>query len=108
MASKPAQLSSATADVANVATYMRELGRAARTAARELARAGTDAKNQALRAMAAEIRAHGAELLEANRADVEQAKKGKRDTAFVDRLTLSAKSVEQMAEGLEDVAALED
>jgi glutamate-5-semialdehyde dehydrogenase len=108
MAQKHAQLPSATADVANVATYMRDLGRAARAAARELARAGTDAKNRALRAMAAEIRARSAELLEANRADGEQANKGKRDAAFIDRLTLSAKSVEQMAEGLEDVAALED
>jgi glutamate-5-semialdehyde dehydrogenase len=105
MAPKHAQLPSAAADIAG---YMRELGRSARAAAREVARAGTDAKNTALRAMAAEIRARSAELLEANRADVEQAKKGKRDAAFVDRLTLSAKSVEQMAEGLEDVAALED
>ncbi len=87
---------------------MRELGRAARAAARELARAGTEAKNGALRAMAAEIRKRSAELIAANRADLEQAKKAGRDGAFVDRLTLDAKSVEQMAEGLEDVAALED
>ena len=87
---------------------MQALGRAARTAARELARASTEVKNKALRAMAAEIRAKAAALLEANRADVEQAKKGGRDSAFVDRLTLSPKAVEQMAEGLEDIAALED
>src|SRR4029078_5960324 len=106
MKTKPrARLPSESADVA---AYMRDLGRAARAAARELARAGTDAKNRALRAMAAEIRARSAELLDANRADVEQAKKGKRDAAFVDRLTLSAKSIEQMAEGLEDLAARED
>src|SRR5258707_493701 len=105
MASKHAQLPSAAADLA---AYMRELGRSARAAARELARADTDAKNRALRAMAAEIRARSAELLEANRADVEQAKKGRRDAAFVDRLTLNAKTVGQMAEGLEDIAALED
>jgi glutamate-5-semialdehyde dehydrogenase len=87
---------------------MRELGRAAREAARELARAGADAKNRALRAMAAEIRTRSAELIEANRADVAQAAKEGRDAAFVDRLTLTAKTVEQMAEGLEDIAALED
>jgi len=87
---------------------MRETGRAARAAARELARAGTEAKNSALRAMAAQIRANSAGLIEANRADVAQARKAGRDAAFVDRLTLTAKSVEQMAEGLEDVAALED
>ena len=92
----------------DVAAYMHELGRAARDAARELARAGTDAKNRALRAMAAEIRARAAGLLEANRADIQQAKKQGRDSAFVDRLALTPATVEQMAEGLEDVAALED
>jgi len=87
---------------------MLELGKAARGAARELARAGTDAKNRALRAMAAEIRARASGLLEANRADVEGAKKAGRDGAFVDRLTLNPSSIEQMAAGLEDVARLED
>ena len=87
---------------------MHELGKAARDAARELARASTDAKNRALRAMAAEIRARAADLLEANRADLEQARKEGRDGAFVERLALTPASVEQMAEGLEDIAALED
>ncbi|HEY6966103.1 MAG TPA: glutamate-5-semialdehyde dehydrogenase [Burkholderiales bacterium] len=83
-------------------------GRSARAAARELARASTDAKNRALRSMAAEIRARSVPLIEANRADVAQAEKAGRDGAFVDRLTLTAKTVEQMAQGLEDIAALED
>ena len=100
-----AQIDSGSIDVA---AYMHELGRAARDAARELARAGTDAKNRALRAMAADIRAHAADLLEANRADVGQARKEGRDGAFVERLALNAAIVEQMAEGLEDIAALED
>ncbi len=100
-----AQLRSEATDVAS---YMRELGRAARESARELARAGSDAKNRALRAMAAGIRARADELLEANRADVKQAKKAGRDGAFVDRLTLDAKGIEQMAQGLEHIAALED
>jgi len=87
---------------------MLDLGKAAREAARELARAGTDAKNRALRAMAAEIRARAAALLEANSADVAGAKKAGRDGAFVDRLTLTRSSIEQMAAGLEEVAKLED
>jgi glutamate-5-semialdehyde dehydrogenase len=105
MASKHAQLPSAAADIK---ATMLEHGRAARAAARELARASTDAKNRALRSMAAEIRARSVPLIEANRADVAQAKKAGRDGAFVDRLTLTAKTVEQMAQGLEDIAALED
>jgi glutamate-5-semialdehyde dehydrogenase len=87
---------------------MREMGAAARAAARVLARAGTDAKNSALAAIAAEIRARAAELIEANRADVEQAAKDGLDAAFIDRLTLTPSTIEQMAAGLEQVAALPD
>jgi glutamate-5-semialdehyde dehydrogenase len=92
----------------DIPAYLAELGRAARAASRELARASTEAKNRALLAMAAEIRANAAQLIEANRADVDGATKEGRDAAFVDRLTLTAKSVEQMAAGLEQVAALAD
>ena len=92
----------------DVRAYMRDLGRAARSAARVLARTDSEAKNRALRAIAAELRARCAELLEANRADVTEATRSGRDAAFIDRLTLSAKAVEQMAQGLEEVAALED
>ncbi|OFZ85035.1 MAG: glutamate-5-semialdehyde dehydrogenase [Betaproteobacteria bacterium RBG_16_66_20] len=92
----------------DLAASMRDMGIAARAAARELARAGTDAKNRALRAMAAEIRARTAELLRANREDLERAKNEGRDGAFVDRLTLTPATLEQMAEGLEQIAALED
>jgi glutamate-5-semialdehyde dehydrogenase len=92
----------------DVAAYMLDLGKAAREAARELARAATDVKNRALRAMAAEIRARAADLLEANGVDVAHATKEGRDVAFVDRLTLGAASIEQMAAGLEAIAALED
>jgi len=87
---------------------MRELGAAARAAGRVLACAETPTKNRALTAMAMVIRAEAGKLLEANRADLEQAKKDGRDAAFVERLTLTPASVEQMAEGLESVAALED
>ena len=89
-------------------SYMHALGRGARAAARVLARADTAAKNCALAAMAAAIRARGAELLAANRRDVELARCGGQNAAFIDRLTLDASSVEAMATGLESVAALPD
>ncbi len=91
-----------------VGSYMRELGVAARAAARALARASTERKNAALRAMAAEIRSQVAQLREANRADVEHARAQGRDAAFVDRLTLGEAAIEQMAAGLEQVAELPD
>jgi len=92
----------------DIPAYMRELGRAARAASRELARASTEAKNRALLAMAAELRRNAASLIEANSTDLETARRNGRDAAFVDRLTLTQKSVEQMASGLEQVAALPD
>jgi glutamate-5-semialdehyde dehydrogenase len=88
---------------------MRKMGVGAREASRALARAETGAKNRALSAAAAEIRRQTDAILKANAADVAGAKKKKKhDAAFIDRLTLNAKSVEQMAAGVEEVAALED
>jgi glutamate-5-semialdehyde dehydrogenase len=91
-----------------VKAYMRELGRGARAAARELARADTAAKDRALARMAAGIRSQAKAILAANAADVKQAKKAGRNAAFVERLAMNAKSVEQMAQGVEQVAELAD
>jgi len=87
---------------------VRGLGQAARAAARLLARADTGTKDRALAAMAAALRERAASLLAANRDDVAQATKDGRDAAFVDRLTLTPALIEQMAAGLEQVAALPD
>ena len=83
------------------------MGRAARAAARELARAATAQKNHALGAMAAAMRAGRETILRANALDVQKAK-GAHDAAFVDRLTLTPELVEQMAAGVEQVASLPD
>jgi len=93
---------------ADVAAYMRGVGEAARVAARALARADTAAKDRALRAMAAAIRRDEAKLLAANAEDVAAARAAGHDAAFVDRLTLTAKSIAAMAEGLEQIVALPD
>ena len=87
---------------------MLDLGRTARAAARELARADAGLKNRALAAMAAAIRRDVAKLLSANASDLESARSSGKDSAFIDRLTLSPKSIEAMAEGLEQVASLPD
>jgi glutamate-5-semialdehyde dehydrogenase len=87
---------------------MQDMGRAARAAARELARASTRAKNAALAAIAAGIRAESGRILAANAEDVQKAKSAGCDAAFVDRLTLTPTLVEQMAAGVEQVAALPD
>ena len=98
----------AVVDIKDVKYYMRQLGREARAAARALARADAATKNKALAAMAAAIRRDAAKLIAANGEDVKTARAGGKDDAFVDRLTLTAKSVESMAQGLEQVASLTD
>jgi glutamate-5-semialdehyde dehydrogenase len=92
----------------DVKKAIRDLGVAARAAARLIARAETAAKNKALSATAAAIRSSQKKILEANKVDVADAKKASRDAAFIDRLTLDADLVEQMAEGVEQVATLAD
>jgi glutamate-5-semialdehyde dehydrogenase len=92
----------------DVRAYMQQAGAAARAASRLVARADTATKNKALAATAAAIRSGAKKILEANKADVADARKAGRDAAFIDRLTLDAAAVEHMAEGVEAVAALED
>ena len=92
----------------DVKAYMQQIGRNARQASRATARASTAAKNTALLAMAAAIREHRAELLAANAADVAEARGNGLDAAMIDRLTLTDKGIEAMAQGLEQVAALTD
>ena len=93
---------------ADVAAYMAAVGRTARAASRELARADTAAKDAALHAIAAAIRRDAAKLLAANAEDVAAARASGADAAFVDRLTLDAETIEAMAQGVEAVAALAD
>ena len=92
----------------DIKQYMDGVGRAARAASFATAKASTAAKNGALIAMAAAIRARQSELLAANAEDIADARADGLDAAMIDRLTLTAKGVETMAQGLEQVAALPD
>jgi glutamate-5-semialdehyde dehydrogenase len=87
---------------------MHGVGREARRAAREMARAQTRAKDAALLGIATAIERDSARLLEANRQDVEAARAKGIEAAMIDRLTLTAKSVAAMAEGLRQIAQLRD
>jgi glutamate-5-semialdehyde dehydrogenase len=92
----------------DVAAAVRELGVAARAAARELSRASTETKNRALHATAAAIRGAAQRILEANAGDVREARADRADSAFLDRLALTPALIEQLARGVEQVAALAD
>jgi glutamate-5-semialdehyde dehydrogenase len=84
------------------------LGQAAREASRVLARAGTAAKNRALEVAAESLVAREKTILAANAKDVKAARAEGADDAFIDRLKLTAKGVEEMAEGLRQIARLPD
>jgi glutamate-5-semialdehyde dehydrogenase len=81
--------------------------RAARAAARAMALCPTTKKNEALQQIARGLVEKSQVLLEANRADVERAR-GRVAKAFLDRLTLTESRIEEMAQGLREIATLPD
>jgi glutamate-5-semialdehyde dehydrogenase len=93
---------------ADVPALMLAMGEAARAASRELARATTAAKNRALEEAADALVAREKTILAANAEDVKGARAEGRDDAFIDRLKLTAKAIESMAEGLRGIAKLPD
>lgn len=92
----------------SVADYMGAVGRAARTAATAMAAASTAARNNALLALARQIRTHAGELKARNASDVAAAEAHGLAVPMVDRLRLTDKVIETMAESCEQVAALPD
>jgi len=92
----------------DIKEYMQTVGRQARAASRRLAGATTAEKNAALLHIAAAIRRDSAALVAANQEDLAAARAAGLEAAMIDRLTLSAKGVESMAEGVEQVASLAD
>jgi glutamate-5-semialdehyde dehydrogenase len=92
----------------DIKEYMQTVGRQARAASRRLAGATTAEKNAALLHIAAAIRRDSAALVAANQEDLAAARAAGLEAAMIDRLTLSAKGVESMAEGVEQVATLAD
>lgn len=87
---------------------MEDIGRRARGASRAMARASSEQKNQALLHIAKLVRQKANEIQKVNSVDVERAKANGQDAAFVDRLTMTPKTIETMALGLEQIVSLED
>ncbi|MFZ5473371.1 MAG: glutamate-5-semialdehyde dehydrogenase [Pseudomonadota bacterium] len=92
----------------DVKQYMQTWGRPARAASRAVARADTNQKNLALLRMAEAIERDAAKLLAANAQDMAHARGAGYDTALLDRLQLTDKTVASMAEGLRQIAQLPD
>jgi glutamate-5-semialdehyde dehydrogenase len=87
---------------------MQDIGQRARHASRAIARASSEQKNQALLHIAKLIREQTNEIQRVNILDVERAKTNGQDAAFIDRLTMTPKTIESMALGLEQIVSLDD
>jgi glutamate-5-semialdehyde dehydrogenase len=92
----------------NIKEYMDALGKSARQASRHIANADTNVKNLALTNIANAIVREKTSLLAANAKDLAAAKANGLESALVDRLTLTEKTVDSMAEGLLQIASLAD
>ncbi len=87
---------------------MRGFAQRAKTASRVMANATTAQKNQALTALAKELRSRTAAIVEANALDLADAKAAGKNAAFIDRLLLDSSRIEAMAKAVEFIVTLED
>src|SRR5829696_368378 len=91
-----------------IADQIHDFGKRARAAARQLRQCSAEQKNAGLRAMADEVVSAAPEILAANASDVEKAKAAGTSGAMIDRLTLNSKRLTAMADGIREVAELND
>lgn len=89
-------------------TILLDQGRKAKQAARFLATAGTDIKNQALFKMAESLEMQNTEILAANQLDLAQGERQGLTKALLERLALNEVRIHDMAQGLREIAALPD
>jgi glutamate-5-semialdehyde dehydrogenase len=92
----------------DIKKYINELGKQAYAASRKMAAASSDTKNAALHAIAKEIIKNKDNLIKINDQDLQTAKKSGLEPALLDRLELTAARIDAMADGLKQVAGLED
>ena len=87
---------------------IRKIGESAAKAARFLANLGTDEKNKILSEMAQALLDSKDLIIKANSKDLIEAKKARLSNALIDRLMLNAQRIQDMAQGLMNVAKLQD
>ena len=96
----------------DIPAYMAHVGAAARAASSAMAAASTAAKDQALRLLAAKLRAATADLQTANALDLAAARGTSPGSGLaeplVDRLKLTPAIIETVAQGCEQIAAMPD
>lgn len=92
----------------DIKTFVLNKAKAAKEGARQLAKVSSGEKNNALLKMADALKKRSAELIKENKKDIAAAEKKGLSKAMIDRLTLNEKRINEMAQGLIEVAALPD
>lgn len=92
----------------DIKTRIIEIAKKAKSGATVLARLSSDAKNRILMDMAEELIGQAGMLIGENAKDIEKAKQSGLSTAMIDRLALKESTIEGIAKGLREVAALPD
>jgi glutamate-5-semialdehyde dehydrogenase len=94
--------------MATVISEVADICRAAKRAARELARTDSAVKDAALEAIAAALRARAGEILEANERDMQAGRDDGIGEALLDRLRLDEGRIDAIARAVRQIAALKD
>ncbi|MGT2888216.1 glutamate-5-semialdehyde dehydrogenase [Streptococcus didelphis] len=89
-------------------TIIESLGKRAKKASQELVNLSTQEKNQLLNRLAEELLAQTSYILEENQKDYQQAKKQASSQIMLDRLLLTEERLQAIAEGVKQVADLQD
>lgn len=93
---------------ADVAAAMRQLATQAKTAARQMAQAGGQVKTRALLLLAELLAARQEDILAANAQDLEAARAAGMDAPKLDRLTITPRTIADMAQACRQVAGQDD
>lgn len=92
----------------DIKQFVLNKAREAKEGARSLAKASSKQKNSALVKMAEALKDRAEELISENKKDIEYAEKKGLSKSLIDRLTLNEKRIDEMAQGLGEVAQLPD
>lgn len=87
---------------------VKELGKRAKEASYDLGVVSTSEKNKALELMALALLKNKEEIIKENQKDIERAKEKGTPASLIDRLYLNDERIEGMAQGLREIAALDD
>ncbi|KAF0145447.1 MAG: glutamate-5-semialdehyde dehydrogenase [Nitrospirae bacterium] len=92
----------------DIKTFVRNKAKAAKEGARQLAKVSSGEKNNALLKMSDALKKRSEELIKENKKDIAAAGEKGLSKAMIDRLTLNEKRINEMAQGLIEIAALPD